>query len=182
MKKISRDSQKSKVYAWESSNLWDTVLEKTGKKKGYKWVPVTKPEFRLTECQCQDVVEQMVRWFYTANINGLVSPKDIPKVVFNKRGLASYLNPREQLIKVHRNHMNVYILAHEVAHLVTAGYEVGGAHGSLFMRHFIELLVRFAKLNLKELETSTREARVKVAPRMQSRRVKYKKNRRSAAA
>ena len=78
--------------------------------------------------------------------------------------------------------MNVYILAHEVAHLVTAGYEVGGAHGSLFMRHFIELLVRFAKLNLKELETSTKEARVKVAPRMQSRRVKYKKNRRSAAA
>ena len=105
-----------------------------------------------------------------------------PEVIFNTRhrryaGLASHDRTEITLTDTKAIPIELWAVAHEVAHCVTPESvctETGGAHGRLFMRHLIEILVRFkvTSMSLAELEASAKAAGVKVAPRTHSLRTK----------
>jgi hypothetical protein len=157
----ARDTQRSKVYAWEGTftdRFTSTVSQPSATK----------------------LVRQMYGWHTTANIS-----KDwgAPSVIFNARGVrswASYGNTKIKLLTPYApasKDVHLWDVAHEVAHCLTpnrACSKTGGVHGKLFMRHFIEILIRFkvVDMSLSELEASAKAAGVKVAPRTRSLRVK----------
>ena len=158
----ARDIQRTKVYRWE----WDTEGRK---------------ENKLSRAQSIKYVKQMYRWHATANIDG--GPRSgrwTPSVSFNTRrsriaGTASRYEI--ELTDTKDTHIQLWTVAHEVAHCVTPNEvctDNGGAHGRLFMRHLIELLIRFkvTDMSLSELEASAKAAGVKVAPRTHSLRTK----------
>jgi hypothetical protein len=158
----ARDIQRSKVYGWQ----WG-MEEYNGHK--------------LSRPQSIKYVNQMFRWHTTANIKG-ARGMWTPAVSFNTRlrrysGLASHDRTKITLTDTKDIPIELWTVAHEVAHCVTPNEvctTTGGAHGKLFMRHLIEMLIRFkvVKMSLSELEASAKAAGVKIAPRTHSLRVK----------
>jgi hypothetical protein len=160
----ARDIQRSKVYGWE-------------------WATEGRRDHKLSRPQSSKYVKEMYRWHTTANIEG--GPRGggwTPDVSFNTRrsrvsGMVSYGRTKITLTDTKAIHIELWAVAHEVAHCVTPNEvctETGGAHGRLFMRHLIELLIRFkvTSMSLAELEASAKAAGVKVAPRTHSLRTK----------
>ena len=165
--KTQRDTQRSKVYAWER--------ELRG---SYQTSP------KVSQPSATKLVRQMYGWHKTASIS-----KDwgAPSVIFNARGShswASYYGTEIKLLTVGEfghptagGDVYLWAIAHEVAHCLTPNKEcnkTGGAHGKLFMRHLIEILIRFkvVDMSISELEASAKAAGVKVSPRTHSLRVK----------
>ena len=165
----ARDTQRSKVYSWE---------------REVRGVAPRDTVRKVSQPSATKLVRQMYGWHTTANIS-----KDwgAPSVIFNARGShswASHYGTEIKLLTVGEfghptagGDVYLWSVAHEVAHCLTpneACNKTGGAHGKLFMRHLIEILIRFkvVDMSISELEASAKAAGVKVSPRTRSLRVK----------
>lgn len=144
-----RDSQRSRVYAWERSQAW---WQAAYRGRRYAEVPnsVVQP---LALSECEKYLSRVLRKAGAA-----------PVVVADGRGSpnAKGSSWRIQLPTFARTRP---IMLHEAAHSIAAQRGVDDRHGPNFARIYIDLLARHLHLPAGELLKSARAARVKVAPR-----------------
>lgn len=150
-----RDSQRSRVYAWERSQSWWQIAARGSR---YTEVPssVVRP-LSLPECEAylSRVLHKAGAW---------------PVEVVDGRGsrAARALAWRIALPVFGRTRP---VMLHEAAHAIAAQRGRDDKHGPQFVRIYIDLLVRHLHLSAGALLKSARAAGVKVAPRNRTRSV-----------
>lgn len=146
----ARDSQRSKVYAWERAHVPDFD---------------GKQSYKLTLRQCEIMINRVWADY---------RPTETPPRVADGRGCSNAKGGRWR-ITLPRWARTVPIVLHELAHPLTRSDLP--AHGPEFVRLFIDLLVRYNEGDKAELLRTARAARVKVG---QAQAVAQPKARRSS--
>lgn len=145
-----RDSQRRKMYQWES-------------KLEAQYVGM---RVKLTPQEAQSLVTKI---FTSENMR-------VPDVfmVKNRQGfIARYWNydPKtgKSSIEITPRGLTLCTILHEIAHGVRYKYtdknKPEAAHGPTFIRVYMDLLVKYAKLDITELRRTAKEAKLKVAPK-----------------
>lgn len=145
-----RDSQRQKMYDWQSSHV------------AAKYPESTK---RMTLAECTALVNEIF------DAHGFSRP-DIRYAHHRKMKAAHWWteNPKTGRPEIFFTNygLNLKTTLHEVAHGLAEKYtsdkdEPG--HGPTFMRVFIDLLVQYAGLDLTDLLQTARMCRLKIAPK-----------------
>jgi len=149
--KRQRDSQRSKLYAWERQYVdgrptWASWAERheTGK----------HPKMTLAECQA--LVNKVWRSYFGPG----PTPPEVKDGRGSRRALAGFFH-----ISLPRWARTRHSVLHEVTHSIldrSCRYDLAG-HGPEFVRIYCELLVRYDGRKLGELTRSARASRLKVA-------------------
>ena len=145
-KKMSRDTQKSKVYKWEKEFFGDNAYSSV-------W----------TEDQCVKYINEAYKW-WTSNKDA--NPIKVKFLNAFNRQSPSYFSPDDNLIGLQKNvHTNPIICSHELAHYIEHNDVCRGeaSHGPVFMRVMLTLIDKFTEHSLGDMIKSARAAKVKVA-------------------
>lgn len=131
---MKRDSQRSKVYAWESANI----------------------AIHDRNVVTFDQIEPIVRFVWSNE--GLQFPPLVEKINGNKAGDATRLCVRFQ------KRTYTWIILHELSHSMCAtadGYS--NKHGSLFLGLYLRLCSKYLGLNLDNLKQSAKDFGLEVS-------------------
>lgn len=132
-----RDQQRSHVYAWERAHIADFYT------------------IDLTLEECRTLIEKVCADYQ----------KSVPLVTDGRGTRRAHGNA--QCINLPQWARSTPIVLHELAHCILNGKMRSGTyagHGPEFMRLFLDLLVKYAKLPARELRASATKAGLKVAP------------------
>jgi hypothetical protein len=138
---MARDSQRSKVYAWERAVLPGTFTA------GGKKISLTK---------CEALVKRIWR------DQGRVDP---PPAISDGRGCKRAYTLEDTLIKLPRWARKPEVVIHEIAHALLHRRRVAhdlAAHGPEFVVQYIDLLEQYAGMDRDVLLAMAGEMRVKV--------------------
>lgn len=151
----TRDFQRARVYAWERAELGPFpvtsshfVRKAAGGGYRRKYRMETNGHKILTLAECKELVEKV--W-------AKLRPGRLPPEVLDGRGRRSACGCR-QYIKLPWWSRVRSVVLHETAHsLTTTG------HGPEFLACYLELLARWDGRSRRELRSSARAARIKIA-------------------
>lgn len=142
---MARDSQRSKLYAWERKALF----------------PDEKDRRFLSLAECEDLIVRAWRRY------GIAWPP--PKVGDGRRRTGACYSRAFHMVKLPRWARFPEVVLHEVAHAIVGHHARRdiSSHGPEFLRVYIELVAIFLKKDAGEMKKSARGARLKVAPASQ---------------
>lgn len=146
MKKV-RDSQRSKVYEWESDHIPNLH------------------SIELTLHDCELLIAESICWWFRLSKSEIYKGVDMPLIKNGKgtrkaRGSANRINlPRWARSKAIVLHETAHCLVDRMDHL-----SEDGGHGPYFMGTYIRLLGHFLKLSRTELKKSAKTNKIKVMP------------------
>ena len=149
------DSQRRKVYSWETAYLPNPMDDKIFTDK----------------LEIEQFVEQALRWFWH---NPKPNSHNIPTVQIVK-GTRKSASGGLWRIKLPDNNFgrSQITIIHEIAHVIEANLRLHqhiddvGAHGAWFVAIEIELLKRFTKLPFRQIAKDAKSSKVKFIPRRQ---------------
>ena len=146
---MMRDSQRSKVYAWERTQPWWQTAQRGG---GYTEVAssAVRP---LTLGECERFLSRVL------------TKAGVDTVTLGDGRGARWARGGSWKITLPVWARTRPVMLHEAAHSIAVQRGVSDRHGPIFVRIYLDLLVRHLHLSADELLRSARTARVKVAPR-----------------
>ena len=150
MKKV-RDSQRSKVYQWESNNIPNIHA------------------IELTLYQCELLIAESISWWFRLSTHQLSKAErdkgiQLMPIIKNGRGIRKAKGNASK-ITLPRWARSKAIVLHETAHCIVdrmGQRQEDGGHGPYFMRTYIELIGHFLKLSRTQLTKLAREDRIRV--------------------
>ena len=143
--KKARDSQRSKVYKWESDHIPNLH------------------SVELTLYDCELLIAEAIRWGFRISKSDMSKGIDMP-LIKDGRGIKKARGSANK-ISLPRWARSKAVVLHETAHCLVdrMGHRLeDGGHGPYFMRTYIELLRHFIGLSRTGLKQSARSKRIKV--------------------
>lgn len=135
-----RDTQRSKVYAWERADIWPDGISAQDH----------EPEMSLEECL-----------IFIARVWQDYTTAPPPRVRQGRRGATA--RGGRYRITLPTWAQNKWVILHELAHALLAYRQsIEPWHGPEFARHYIDLLATYLKVSKTELTRSARKRKIKV--------------------